>query len=222
VTVYGDLVERHGLAASHALLLAGVPARARVLDVGCAEGYLARVLHERGCAVVGLEADPVAAERARRWCVEVAAGDVEDPAVRGRVEGPFDRVLFGDVLEHLRDPGAVLRWSRELLAPGGRVVASLPNVAHWTGRRALARGRFPRDDHGLFDRTHLRFFTRASARRLVEDAGLRIVDEAFAPAPLPLESHVPSLARLRPPLLRRFPELLALQIVLTAAAPGSR
>jgi methionine biosynthesis protein MetW len=218
VSLYGDLVERHGLAASHALLLDRVPAGARVLDVGCSEGYLARVLHERGCTVVGVEADAAAAAQAGRWCEEVVRGDVEDPAVRGRVAGPFDRVLLGDVLEHLRDPVAVLRWARELLAPGGRVVASLPNVAHWTGRRQLARGRFPREEHGLFDRTHLRFFTRASARELLEGAGLRIVDEAFAAAPLPLESRLPALGRLRPALVRRWPELFALQIVLTAAS----
>jgi methionine biosynthesis protein MetW len=215
VTVYGDLVARHGLAASHALLLGGVPDGARVLDVGCAEGYLARLLAERGCTVIGMEASPAAAESARRWCAEVVVGDVEADEVRARVSGPFDRVLLGDVLEHLREPGAVLRWAGGLLAPGGRVVASLPNVAHWTGRRALLRGRFPREDHGLFDRTHLRFYTRAGARRLVEDAGLRVVGEAFANAPLPLESRFPALGRLQPALVRARPELFALQVVLT-------
>jgi methionine biosynthesis protein MetW len=217
VTVYARLVERHGLAPSHELLLAAVPGGARVLDVGCAEGYLARELRRRGCAVVGLEGDPAAAAAAREWCDEVVAGDVEDPAVRARVAGPFDRVLLGDVLEHLRDPAAVLRWSRGLLAPGGRAVVSLPNVAHWTARRQLVRGRFPREDHGLFDRTHLHFFTRATARALVEEAGLAVVAEAFAPAPLPLESRVPPLGRVRPALVRRWPELLALQVVLTCA-----
>ena len=186
-----------------------------MLDVGCAEGFLARVLAERGGDVVGVEAQPAAAEQARRFCRDVVVGDVEDAGVRARVEGPFDRVLFGDVLEHLRDPGAVLRWARDLLAPGGRVVASLPNIGHWTARRRLVRGRFPQEDHGLFDRTHLRFFTRASARELVEGARLRVAGEAFAPAPLPLESRIPALGRLQPALVRRRPELFALQIVLT-------
>ncbi len=222
MTLYGALVERHGLAPSHELLLAAVSAGASVLDVGCAEGYLARELKARGAAaVVGVEGDERAAQAARRWCDEVVAGDVEDPAVRAQVGGPFDRVLFGDVLEHLRDPAAVLRWSATLLRPGGRAVVSLPNIAHWTARRQLVRGRFPRDDHGLFDRTHLRFFTRATARVLVEDAGMAVVEEAFAPAPLPLESRVPALSRLGPPLVRRWPELLALQVVLTCA-PGAQ
>ncbi len=215
MTVYGELVGRHGLAPSHALLLEAVPDGARVLDVGCAEGYLARALAERGCTVVGLEFDPRAASAARDVCERVVVGDVEDPAVREQVDGPFDRVLFGDVLEHLRDPEAVLRWAATLLGADGRAVVSLPNIAHWTARRELLRGRFPQADHGLFDRTHLRFFTRQSARALVERAGLTVEREAFAPAALPLESRVPAIGRLTPALLRRRPGLFALQVVLT-------
>lgn len=221
MTVYAGLVARGGLAASHALLLDAVPAGARVLDVGTAEGYLAQVLAERGCTVVGMEADRRAAEAARGACAEVVVGDVEDAAVRARVAGPFDRVLFGDVLEHLREPESVLRWGATLLAPEGRVVVSLPNIAHWTGRRELARGRFPQADHGLFDRTHLRFFTRATARDLAARAGLEVETERFADAPLPLESRVPALGRLRAPLVRRRPELFALQVVLSLrSTPG--
>ena len=220
MTVYSELVGRHGLAPSHALLLDGVPDGTRVLDVGCAEGYLARVLTGRGCTVVGLELDAAAAGRARTVCERVVTGDVEDPDVRAQVDGPFDRILFGDVLEHLRDPGAVLRWAATLLGEDGRAVVSLPNIAHWTARREVLRGRFPQDDHGLFDRTHLRFFTRATARELVQDAGLVVEREAFAPAPLPLESRIPALGRLAPWLVPRRPELLALQIVLTCTRGG--
>jgi SAM-dependent methyltransferase len=223
VTVYGALVAEHGLAPSHGLLVAAVPAGARVLDVGCAEGYLAGVLAERGCEVIGMEADPRAARVARGVCADVVEGDIEDPAVRARLDParPFDRVLFGDVLEHLRDPGAVLTWARGLLAtsgPDARAVVSLPNIAHWTGRRELLRGRFPQADHGLFDRTHLRFFTPASARALVEDAGMTVESVAYAPAPLPLESRLPAVGRLTPRLLERFPSLFALQTVLVCRA----
>jgi len=120
-------------------------------------------------------------------------------------------VVFGDVLEHLCDPAAVLRRART--AP--LTVVSLPNIAHWTARRALLRGRFPQTDHGLFDRTHLHQFTRATAHALARDAGFAIVEERWTPAPLPLESHLPALARIRAPLVRRAPELLALQVVLS-------
>jgi hypothetical protein len=148
----------------------------------------------------------------------VVAGDVEEPAVRDRVSGRFDVVLFGDVLEHLRDPLAVLRWAA---ARGERVVASLPNIGHWTARRQLLRGRWPQDDFGLFDRTHLHFYTRATARSLVHGAGLRVEREAFTGAPLPLESRIPALGRLGPALVSRRPELFALQIVLTCVSSRS-
>jgi hypothetical protein len=145
--------------------------------------------------------------------------DIEDAACRDELAAlaPFDVVLLGDVLEHLRDPWATLR---ALTALGGRIVLSVPNVAHWTGRRALLRGRFPYAEHGLFDRTHLRFFTLASARALAEGAGLRIVAERFAPAPLPLQARVPALRALERVAVRVRPELFALQVLLICEAPG--
>jgi methionine biosynthesis protein MetW len=207
---YGSLVEQHGLSASHRLVIDLVPRGSKVLDVGCAEGYLAAELAKRGCEVVGIEPDSRAAAKARERGVEVLELDVETiPLAAAR----FDIVVFADVLEHLRDPVAVLRQA----LPAGRAVVSLPNIAHWTGRRALMRGRFPRDDFGLFDRTHLRFFTRASAHELVRDAGFRIVEERFAEAPLPLESRLPRLGALRAAAVKRAPELFALQTVLSLA-----
>ena len=140
--------------------------------------------------------------------------------MRARLHGPFDAVVCGDVLEHIADPWGTLAALAGLLRPGGRAVVSLPNAAHWTVRRALLRGRFPREDHGLFDRTHLRWFTRADARALVTGAGLQVVDERFTEAPLPLEAHVAVAGRLRSAAVRRAPELLALQVVLIAQRPA--
>jgi SAM-dependent methyltransferase len=221
---YAGLVAEHGLAASHRLALAEVPGGARVLDVGCATGYLAAELARRGCDVVGLEHDPAAAQEARAVCRAVVAGDLESAAVRAEVEalvaGRVDVVLCADVLEHVRDPWAALAWLRTLLAPGGRAVISVPNIAHWTARRALLTGRFDYADFGLFDRTHLRFFTRDSARELARRAGFAVLREHPAPAPLPLESRVPALGRVRDRSVRRYPGLLALQFVLVLTADG--
>jgi SAM-dependent methyltransferase len=213
---YAALVAAHGLSPAHRLLVATVPAGARTLDVGCATGYLAAELAARGATVVGVEADRAAVARAEPVCERVVAGDVEGAACRAelRALAPFDAIVCGDVLEHLRDPWDALAFLATLLRPGGTAAVSVPNVAHWTGRRALLRGRFPYADHGLFDRTHLRFFTRAGARALVEGAGLRVRSERFAPAALPLQSRVPALARLEAPAARAWPELFALQVVL--------
>ena len=209
-TSYGALVEHHGLSAAHRLVLDLVPAGSRVLDVGCAEGYLAAELIARGCDVVGVEPDTRAAAIARERGLDVLEVDIEQVTLDA---AGFDVVIFADVLEHLRDPEEVLRRMR----PAGRVVVSLPNIAHWTARRTLLRGEFPREDFGLFDRTHLRCFTRATARELAAAAGYRITEERFADAPLPLESHVGALRRLRPRALALSPELFALQVVLSLA-----
>jgi SAM-dependent methyltransferase len=213
---YAALVAAHGLSPAHRLLLDAVPSGARVLDAGCATGYLARELTARGCVVVGAEADPADASAARAHCAEVVAGDLEAEPARAalRALAPFDALVCGDVLEHLRDPWDALAFLASLLRPGGRAAVSVPNVAHWTGRRALLAGRFPSADHGLFDRTHLRWFTRASARALVTGAGLEVVAERFAEAALPLQSRVPALRRLERPAARAWPELFALQVVL--------
>jgi len=217
---YAALVAAHGLSPAHRMLLDAVPPGARTLDVGCATGYLAAELAARGCAVAGVEAHPAAAAAAVASGAfeRVVSGDVETDACRAelRALAPFDALVCGDVLEHLRDPWDALAFLATLLAPGGRAAVSVPNVAHWTGRRALLRGRFPYGEHGLFDRTHLRFFTRASARGLVEGAGLRVAGERFAAAPVPLQARVPALARLEGAAARAWPELFALQFVFVA------
>jgi SAM-dependent methyltransferase len=214
---YAALVAVHGLSPAHRLLVDAVPRGARTLDVGCATGYLAAELSgARGATVVGVEADGAAASVAAGVCERVVTGDLESPDCRAQLRAlaPFDALVCGDVLEHLRDPWDALAFLATLLRPGGTAAVSVPNVAHWTGRRALLRGRFPYAEHGLFDRTHLRFFTRSGARGLVEGAGLRVREERFAPAPLPLQAHVPALARLERVAARAWPELFALQVVL--------
>jgi SAM-dependent methyltransferase len=220
---YAALVATHGLSAAHRLLIDAVPPGARTLDVGCATGYLAAELAGRGCAVVGVDADPIAATAASASGAfeRVIWGYVDTDRCRRYLEAlaPFDAVVCGDVLEHLRDPWDALAFLATLLRRGGRAAVSVPNVAHWTARRALVGGRFPYAEHGLFDRTHLRFFTRASARALVEGAGLRVVAERFAPAPVPLQARIPALGRLEGAAARAWPEAFALQFVLVAE-PG--
>jgi 2-polyprenyl-3-methyl-5-hydroxy-6-metoxy-1,4-benzoquinol methylase len=224
---YAGLVAAHGLSAAHRIVLEEVPDGARVLDVGCATGYLAAELSRRGCTVDGIELDPATAQQARGHCREVVVGDLEAPSTHAEVQRMLagvrpDIIICADVLEHLRDPWTVLAWLRTLPAPGGRAVISVPNIAHWTARRALLRGRFDYTDFGLLDRTHLRFFTRATAAELARRAGFAVRAERLAGAPLPLESRVPALARVRDRCVRRYPELLALQFVLVLAVdqPG--
>lgn len=147
----------------------------RVLDVGTATGYVAEALVRRDCQVTGIEINPEAAKQAEEHCEKVIVEDIENIDVEKEFdEGFFDVIVFGDVLEHLKDPQQILERFRPLLTPNGYVVASIPNVAHGSVRLALMQGNFQYRPVGLLDNTHLRFFTRDTVELLFNDAGYAI------------------------------------------------
>jgi len=171
---------------SHALILnrLGQGQGRRALDVGAADGFLAELLSRQGWQVTALERDPAQAAKARGRCHEVIVADLDQAAPK--LSGTFDAIVYGDVLEHLTDPLPVLVALNRLLAPAGRVMVSVPNVAHLWVRLQLLLGRWDYADRGILDRTHLRFFTRRTFVRFLEDAGLSVTELASTPVPLPL------------------------------------
>lgn len=191
-----------------------------VLDVGCATGDVARVLNSRGCRVSGVEIDAESAELARPDLEELVITDLDTSPLSDHFKaGSFDVVIFADVLEHLRDPVAVLRDSLSLLAPDGRVVISIPNVAHGSVRLALLQGRWNYTETGLLDSTHIRFFTRSGFLTLLDEAGLA-VDELRATVADPLRVEVSVDGRDLPPTVvewvRDQPDALTYQFVASA------
>jgi 2-polyprenyl-3-methyl-5-hydroxy-6-metoxy-1,4-benzoquinol methylase len=178
-------------------ILGHVPATARrVLDLGCATGTTGAALKARQPAhVTGVELEPAYAEEARARLDEVLEGDVEDV----QPQGTFDALIAADVLEHLTDPWTALRRYAALLEPHGTAVVSLPNVGHWSTYANLARGTWPRKAEGIFDATHLRWFTLRDARELLRQAGLRETSVVRRGWILHRGSRLDALA---PPLLR--------------------
>ncbi|MDQ1485888.1 MAG: hypothetical protein QOJ62_1581 [Actinomycetota bacterium] len=168
------------------------PAGSRVLDVGTADGHpVTEALVARGCTVWGIEIDEVAAEGARQFCEKLVVGDVEKLDLAEEFKGlEFDVILCLDVLEHLVEPGAVLTRLTALLAPGGVIVASVPNVTHAAVRLQLLRGEFTYTDTGLLDRTHVRFFDRNEIGALFDGAGLTVL-ERLAVLREPHETEIP-------------------------------
>jgi len=161
-------------------LLDLLPARPRrVLEVGCAAGLTGAEVKRRHpwCEVIGVELDRDAAAGAATRLDRVLVGDVErlDLGAAGLRDGSLDVILYADVLEHLVDPWALLRRHASLLADGGCVVASLPNVRYCEVLLGLLRGTWEYADAGVLDRGHLRFFTRREGERLVAQAGLALV-----------------------------------------------
>lgn len=185
----------------------------RVLEGGVSSGYFAEVLVGAGRRVDGIELDPAAAERARTVCERVVVGDLQHIDIE-QLEGPYDLLLFGDTLEHVPDPVAVLRTLSTTMRPGGTLVLSTPNVANWAIRLSLLAGRFRYTDRGILDRTHLRFYTRRTLVEMLEEAGFD-VDRVVGTIPVPL-LHSEPLCRVAHTLGNLRPSLFAYTFVVTA------
>ena len=148
----------------------------RALELGCGEGATLARLKEQGLVrwTSGIEIAPDAAEQARAHLDQVITGNIES-VPDSNLPDALDLVLCLDVLEHLIDPWVVVRRLKAKLRPGGAIIACIPNIRHLgTLGPLLLNGRFDYASSGTLDRGHLRFFTRASARALFEDAGLAV------------------------------------------------
>lgn len=203
--------------------------RYRVLDVGCAQGFLRSFLPPTEFHIIGIERNPGWATEARRRYDEVLEVDVTtEPLVA--LSPPVDAVVMADVLEHTPDPEMTMRRILDAYLPsGGDVIISVPNVAHLYVRLNLLVGRFPYADRGILDRTHLRFFTVHSAHALCDKAGVAVERVDATPIPLPLihPSFGPggalrAIHALCAKATQLWPSGLAYQIVLSGVARADR
>lgn len=241
-----ELVDRWVLRGHHA---------PRILDVGCGAGANARAIRRRSphAVLVGIEPNDQAALQADIPCDEVFVGAVSDwiphqaaatqPSVSTQ-RGAFDGVILSDVIEHTADPVAFLESLTRLeVLQESKWILSVPNYAVWYNRLRTLAGSFEYAWSGLYDRTHLRFFTRQSLRRLLDHCGFDVLAETCSPslvqsaAPLlrrRFEAEVSSgnfltlgesrayraygrwLEPLEARLCRNWPELLGFQIIVAA------
>ena len=211
----------------HMLLANWVPDAARVLDIGAGTGALATKLRDtKSASVTCIEPDAERARLAAARGLVVHAMDLD--AFAATAPEPFDVAILADVIEHLAYPGPVLATARRLLAPSGHLLVSVPNVAHWTLRAALLRGRFDYEPTGLMDATHLRWFTLASLRRMLEQCGFVVEDSvgtlgsghpAYARLPWSLVPESLRTGVIRR-LVRRFPTVFGVQHVVRAGVGG--
>jgi 2-polyprenyl-3-methyl-5-hydroxy-6-metoxy-1,4-benzoquinol methylase len=173
-----DLKETSYFAMARVDYVAALPENpeASILEIGCSNGATGALALAKGkCGrYCGVELFPEPAAAAREQLTEVLEGDVEQIELPWAAES-FDALILSEVLEHLRDPWALLARLRPLVRPGGLVFASTPNAAHREIIAMLLRGRWDLRSYGPLDATHLRWFTPSSLRQAFEDAGF-VVD----------------------------------------------
>ena len=207
---------------SHSWFLRLVGSNKDVLDVGCGHGYFSRELKSANNNIVGV--DILASPSELDVFDEYIQADLNDRGVDLRAlvgDRRFDFILLQDILEHLTDPDTMLRACRDLLRPHGVVLISVPNVANITVRASLLLGNFEYTERGILDKTHLKFFTRKTARRFVEQNGFEVLDHQMSVMPvevaLGINSERPSM-RMMSGLLHKataaLPGLLGYQSIL--------
>ncbi|MDD5594673.1 MAG: class I SAM-dependent methyltransferase [Candidatus Omnitrophica bacterium] len=146
-----------------------------ILDIGCATGKLLESAKKnKNCQVFGVEADKAMAQEAKKRCENISCIDIESQEDLPFKKTFFDVIIFADVLEHLNRPDLVLQRATPYLKKNGYLLISLPNIAFFTVRLGLLFGNFAYTEHGVLDKSHLRFFTLKSAKRLIEESGFKI------------------------------------------------
>lgn len=200
------------------------PTSSRLIEVGCSAGALAREFKKihPNCHYLGIDIDATYVDLAKRYCDECLTLDIE--AVEDDFYQKFKDVdcwIFGDTLEHLKDPWCVLSKIRQVIPAHGCVVVCIPNAQHWSMMARLSVGDFRYQDSGLMDRRHIRWFTRQTMIELFEQNGFRIeagqpriFNEPHRELFLPLIAQLASLAGGNAKLATQ--DALALQYVLRA------
>ena len=161
---------------SHSQIVRRVPRYARVLELGCADGSMSRLLKQHcEASIIGVEQNPNTAWRARCFCDYVFTENLDDPHSLDALEGEkFDVITLVDVLEHLQHPQALLQRLKPLLLDEGCLLLSVPNVAHASVRLELLKGDFRYESSGILDDTHLKFFTATTLQTILVEAGYAV------------------------------------------------
>lgn len=157
-----------------------IEAKTKVLDVGCSTGFLGNELKKKKqCTVFGIDNNKSYLNIASKRLDKAIYADIEKNNIKLKTKSS-DYIIFADILEHTRDPESMIKKFKAFLKDSGSFLISLPNVAHPINRINLLLGRWNCTDYGILDRTHLRFFTYKSSKKMIENSGLKIIDERKA------------------------------------------
>ena len=217
---------KHSKHSSHSYALEWAGSHHTILDVGCGKGFLAEELAKNDNRLTGIDILPKAAVLPA--LEQYYPADLSDSIAHIIDKLPserFDRVLLLDVLEHITTCDRLVRECRPALKSSGVLIVSVPNIANIWVRLTLLFGRFPYAERGILDRTHVRFFTRKTARAFLEQNGYIILEERCTSIPLelvlgwsPSNPIMKTLTSVLGIITRLLPGLLGYQIMFTAKA----
>lgn len=192
-----------------------VPEQSTVLELGCATGFMGHWLEtHKNCRVTGVEYSPAETKLAAKQLSHVFTLNIEDLVtfrkILKRQQQKYDVILATSILEHLRNPQDVLQMLRSFLKPTGVLIATTPNIAHWSTRWMLFSGNWRYEDYGIMDRTHVTFFTQKTFAELIENAGYTISLHGC-------DAEGGGFGRIAIPMSRFFPNLFAYQTLVVAS-----
>jgi len=163
-----------------------IPDNSKVLEIGCATGFMSEYLKkEKNCFVYGVEYNEAQAEVAKQKADVVLSGGIDDVSLQNKLDifveenQKFDVIFMSQVIEHIAYPNSVLDKLKDWLADDGALIISTVNVAHWSSRIKLLKGIWKYEEYGLFDNTHLRFFSINGFEQDLVNTGYEIVDEGY-------------------------------------------
>lgn len=168
------LEENHSPHSPHSIIPSLVTNKSVVLDVGCNTGFMARRLKEKKVTCDGIDINDDALAIAKQFCRKVYKRDLYKGILSIDPE-KYDYIIFADLLEHVPRPDLILQDSQQYLKQNGKLLISMPNVARAEVRLSLLIGKFEYTNGGILSQDHLRFFTRKSATRMIEDCGYTVV-----------------------------------------------
>jgi len=206
---------------SHEMIRNFIRPNSRVLDVGCGRGLLAEKLVNSGNRVSGIDSNP--ASIVFQGMEDYRQLDLEREYLKINYSEKFDSILLADVVEHVRNPEQLLRHLSKFLSPEGNFVISTGNIAIWYYRLSLLTGRFNYGARGILDETHVRLYTLASFKSLVERAGCQVSKISYTNLPFELAFKRlgqgiigNSLDKIYRLFVNLWPKMFAYQIVLEA------
>lgn len=183
----GYVIDINDKSDAKALIANRVKKKAKCLDVGCGVGYLGEMLSDyRNAEVYGVELDEEATKWARKrkkyrdvynFSITEHRGKEYERFIKAKLK--FDYIIFADLIEHIIAPEEVLLFFSKFLKLNGKILVSLPNIAHFDIIRGLMDGEFNYNHVGLLDNTHLRFYTKNSFEQLIEQVN-KVFDQKFA------------------------------------------